>query len=153
MGVISDLIAEFKKNIAATSGKSDGGSPISCRDETAGGDEGCFYWMNKAAKEAVLRVALVERPEDFGSLRGFEIDGEGKVYAEIPARCYNTWGFKVPRTFAVVFVDVKVDGSCRVEEPGARMIRYLPGFRGVVRWSLRFGQGGSKAIRLESIVA
>ena len=152
MGVFSDILAEFKTNLAATSSKDNSSRGSLFRERVTEGVEDCFFWMDKTAKEAVLRAALVEKPEDFGTLHGYEVDQEGRIYVEIPVRCYNSWGLKIPRTYAVVLYDVKADGPCKVQEPGARMIRYLPGFRKVVRWTLRFGQDGSKGVPLDELV-
>ena len=73
MGVFSDILAEFKTNLAATSSKDNSSRGSLFRERVTEGVEECFFWMDKTAKEAVLRAALVEKPEDFGTLHGLSL--------------------------------------------------------------------------------
>ena len=98
------------------------------------------YWMEKAAKSAISRMIYFPDKADWGSLRNIEVDQFGRYYAEITCRSVCGWGFKVARNYALVFFDVTDDSPCQVGEPGPRIIRYLPGFRSLVRGTLRFGQ-------------
>lgn len=144
MSVFCGLLNELKLAHAATSPDQIEAGKIEQPYENMvkDGVVDCFYWMDKAAKEAIVRVAMMDDPNDFGPLHGFEYDQNGRMYAEMSVRCYNTWGVKVPRNFAIVFYGISNDSPCKIQKPGPRMLRYMPGFRKVVRDTLQFAQPG-----------
>lgn len=117
---------------AARSGDERQGSQASCLDR--------HYWMEKAAREAISHIIYYPEKADWGFLHGFEKDAYGRIYAEIACRSVSGWGFKVPRNYAVVFLNVTDTAPCDIADPGPRMIRYLPGFRFLIKGTLRLGR-------------